>query len=61
MIYTLLVHESTRTSFAILLPDISKLSLLSPLPEYVGKDLLDFVLVLNASSPTTCVTPEVAQ
>jgi hypothetical protein len=35
--------------------------LLSPLPEYVGKDLLDFVLVLNASSPTTCVTPEVAQ
>jgi ribonuclease BN (tRNA processing enzyme) len=61
MVYTLVVDESTRTSFAILPPSVSDISMLSTLPDYVGTDLLDFVLVLNSSSTKTCVTPEVAQ
>jgi hypothetical protein len=63
MVYTLLVDESTRTSFAILPPGVSDISMLSTLPDYVGTDLLDFVPVLNTggcskNAPDNIVTDD---
>jgi hypothetical protein len=46
IVYTLVVDESTRTSFAILPPGVSDISMLSTLPDYVGMHLLDHLDML---------------
>jgi len=56
LVYTVSVDETTKSSFAILPSQCGNVSIVSPLPEYVGSEPLDFVLLLNATASR--VSPE---